>query len=151
MDTKYVKSPLEVERDMLIIKLNNQIETNTKANEQINLLRFKVEVLLEMLAMEEKKYGATAKRLDALRWAYELQTAQLNQQGDTPETTGSEMADIDSAMNTMSNDFAKDEAGIVLKFADPKGQIASSMGREEFVNTLLTVASTQLSLSAIEV
>ena len=53
---KYGLIPLEKERDDLIDKYNNQVQLTQKANEQVNLLRFKIEVLLNMMGMQEKKW-----------------------------------------------------------------------------------------------
>jgi hypothetical protein len=154
----YVKGPLEIERDQLVVKLNKQIDIQAKTNEQVNLLRFKVEVLVEMLAMEEKKYSTTAKRLEALKWAYELQTAQLNNakstggELDAAETGGAcALSDIHGAMVRMGEEFTKNSSGILIRFADNKGQLASSQSKGEFVNTLLTLSSVQVSPADAEV
>mmetsp|Transcript_16036 Transcript_16036/g.15395 ORF Transcript_16036/g.15395 Transcript_16036/m.15395 type:complete len:132 (+) Transcript_16036:106-501(+) len=40
-----------------------------KGLEQRNLLRFKVEVLVNMLAIEEKKMESLTKRIDVLKWS----------------------------------------------------------------------------------
>lgn len=53
-----------------VITLEKQIVTNEgKSKEQLNLYRFKIEVLSNMLSVEEKKLGATVKRLETLKFA----------------------------------------------------------------------------------
>jgi len=156
-ENRYIKGPLEIERDALVIKLNKQIDIQAKTNEQVNLLRFKVEVLVEMLAMEEKKYETTAKRLEALKWAYELQTTKLNDASgkgalsNTADEMSSPLSDIHGAMARLSEEFSKNSSGIVIRFADDKGQLASSLSKSEFVHTLMTIASSQVSPADCEV
>lgn len=55
------------------------LATQQKANEQHNLLRFKIEVLVNMLGIEEKKSDGLSKRLETLKWI-------LNSQGVSEET-----------------------------------------------------------------
>jgi hypothetical protein len=62
----------------------------TKAHEQQNLLRFKMEVLVNMLAVEEKRNDMTSKRLDTLKWM-------IHSQGVTEET-------ITKILNSMEKD-----------------------------------------------
>lgn len=71
---------LLTERDMLALEyadLQKQLldlqlmydECNKTANEQSNLYRFKIEIMSQMLAVEEKKMQASSKRLEALKLA----------------------------------------------------------------------------------
>ena len=159
---KYIIAPLEKERDDLITEVNIQIDHNRKSNEQINLLRFKVEVLLQMLAIEEKKFETTAARLDALKWAVAnncLEIADASHQSNASTASMHAKADgcdvnrldIAGAMGRMWAEFQRCSENILIKFADEKGEITPSLSKQEFVNTLLTITSTRLSLADIEV
>lgn len=53
-----------------ILTLEKQIVNNEgKSKEQLNLYRFKIEVMANMLSVEEKKLSATVKRLETLKLA----------------------------------------------------------------------------------
>jgi hypothetical protein len=73
-------SDLLAERDVLVLELaeiQKQLQdlelvcedNDRKSNEQSNLYRFKIEILSQMLAVEEKKMQASSKRLEALKLA----------------------------------------------------------------------------------
>ena len=143
---KFVIEPLEHERDELKTRLNDQIDINLKANEQINLLRFKVEVLLEMLSIEEKKYTTTAKRLDALKWAIANDCVEV-----TRKPQSAINMDISGAMERMLNEFNKNAEGILIKFADLSGEIPASLDSTSFTNTLISCTSPELNVADIEV
>ena len=50
-------------------KIQEEInDAKSKGSEQQNLLRYKVEVLVNMLAMEEKKSDALTKRLETIKY-----------------------------------------------------------------------------------
>ena len=57
---------LELEREELE---NSLVSCERKSHEQLNLYRFKIEVMANMLSVEEKKQEATLKRLETLKLA----------------------------------------------------------------------------------
>ena len=78
LQTKYAE--LVAERDLLSLEHSNLqklvqdyeaecAEQSKKSNEELNLYRFKIEILAQMLAVEEKKMQAASKRLEALKLA----------------------------------------------------------------------------------
>lgn len=58
----------ELEQNVVTLEkliLNNEV----KSKEQLNLYRFKIEVMANMLSVEEKKLSSAVKRLDTLKLA----------------------------------------------------------------------------------
>ena len=64
---------LELEKlrlEEFIEELEKKIRSNEEKNkEQLNLYRFKIEVMTNMLSVEEKKLESTVKRLETLKLA----------------------------------------------------------------------------------
>ena len=129
---------------------NGKMKTQHK--EQCNLLRFKIEVLVHMLAMEEKKLEASVKRLDALKWATLTQgiTEQtmadsLNRTNARPQRSGDKDVlltsefDINGAFTRMEKEFKESRERILSGFADEEGRICTALGREEFLRKLYSM------------
>jgi hypothetical protein len=135
-----------------------------KNGEQCNLLRFKIEVLVHMLAMEEKKLEAAVKRLDALKWAMLTQglseKSMNNILASSQGKSGSSGADKDilltsafdlsGAIDRMQKEFAKGKESIVSAFADSDGRISDALSREEFCRILFATTES-LSKSDVQV
>ena len=135
------------------IKENERLaEQKEKAIEQGNLLRFKVEVLINMLAIEEKKMETSDKRLEALKWV--LLSQGVSQNTVTNLLSGSvdnikdlrlslekKVADFDlsSAITKMAADFEVFRKDIIQCFADDSGKIVASLSKEEFMRQLYSV------------
>lgn len=125
-------------------------QSKEKAQEQSNLMRFKVEVLINMLAIEEKKMETSQKRLEALKWV--LLSQGISQNTVSNLLTGSidslpqserasldrRIADVDMAasIENMKKDFDLYKSDIIQCFADDEGKIVSSLTREEFMRQL---------------
>jgi hypothetical protein len=144
-------------------------ESKTKANEQQNLLRFKVEVLVNMLAMEEKKGETIEKRAETLK-------ALLHKQGVAEETltflleksnqgTGTSvdesvdrsksfrnvgLVDLAGALSRAQEEFSLYRADILPAFAEEDGKVVASLSNEEFMKQLYTVTE-KLSKADIQV
>ena len=122
----------------------------TKHGEQCNLLRFKIEVLVHMLAMEEKKLEASVKRLDALKWAMltqgvgekTLAAMQSKSGASTPKHGDVLLAsefDLNGCFDRMRKEFKTSRDAILAGFADEEGRICNSMSRDEFMRKLFSV------------
>jgi hypothetical protein len=58
----------ELEQNIVSVE-NDMISSEQKSKEQLNLYRFKIEVMANMLSVEEKKMEAAVKRLETLKLA----------------------------------------------------------------------------------
>lgn len=152
---KYGLVPLTKERDELIDKYNAQVLLTQKANEQVNLLRFKIEILLNMMGMEEKKYEATVKRFEALKWASASDHVDKYVNVANEEAKESNLSprniDISGALSRMRLEFNSNRQIIILKFADEEDQLIPFLSREDFVNSVLSVTSSSLTIVDVEV
>ncbi len=128
--------------------LRAQMEENkTKAHEQQNLLRFKVEVLVNMLAVEEKRSEETTKRIDTMQWLLAKQginETSLNQillnldagsQEKFHATVASAklddrilMPDVGTVVDKMRDEFTNNRDDILHAFCRADGKIVSSSG-----------------------
>jgi hypothetical protein len=126
-----------------------------KTVEQSNLLRFKVEILINMLAIEEKKLETVNKRLEALKWV--LLSQGVSQNSLNKLLTGADNSktdknpqlnlssnflaecDLTGAMKRMELDFEKFREGIIHCFADDDGRVIPSLSREEFIRQVYSV------------
>lgn len=133
----------------------------TKHGEQCNLLRFKIEVLVHMLAMEEKKLEASVKRLDALKWAMltqgvgERTMAEIQAKNGTAVRKPGDILltsefDLNGSFDRMKKEFASSREGILMGFADEEGRICNSMVRDEFMRQLFSVTE-QLTKTDVQV
>lgn len=140
---------------------NESMRTKTKHGEQCNLLRFKIEVLVHMLAMEEKKLEASVKRLDALKWAMLTQgvgekamsVIQSNNGSATRKPGDILLAsefDLNGCFERMRKEFAASRDAVLAGFADEEGRICNSMSRDEFMRKLFSLTE-QLSKSDVQV
>lgn len=131
-----------------------------KSHEQVNLMRFKIEVLVQMLAVEEKKFEQSSKRLEALKWAMltqgfseKLMSRLLNSSVDFSEKKNlllSTEMDLSGAVAKMTEEMKLSKESIVSAFADTDGKIIPTMARPEFSKYLFE-ATEALSKSDVEV
>ena len=126
-----------------------------KSSEQKNLLRFKVEVLINMLAIEEKKMGSLTKRIEVLKWA--MLSRGITEDGldgmlkgipdamvlsndtglSSPQTASiSTPVDLGGAIERLADEFATNKRDIVQCFADEDGKVVTSLSRDEFMRQL---------------
>jgi hypothetical protein len=143
-------------------QLRQQMEQDkVKAHEQQNLLRFKVEVLVNMLAVEEKRNEEHAKRIDTMQWL-------LHKQGLNEETLGqlllnldnktrekfhnsiaesrfgdkSLLPDVGTAVDKMREEFTTNRDDVLHAFSRSDGKIVSIVPAETFVKQLCEVTET---------
>lgn len=133
---------LEYQRqiDELRLQLKNQ---ETKSHEEENLLRFKVEVLVNMLTVEEQRNEIATKRLETLKWLVStsndldsvrqlLHSAEERQAFDSI-VQQSANAEIGEAVEMMRRDFAAFKEDIFTALAAEDGHIVSSLPRLDFM------------------
>jgi hypothetical protein len=157
--------------DGLIAELRAALEQEQlRSAEQQNLLRFKIEVMVNMLAMEEKKNDATSKRLETLKWVLLQQGISeqkllhiLSQQekngdsmGDSAAKFGDEikasksLIDLSGAISRTSEEFGNFRNDIIYSFADNTGKIVNCLTTDQFMRQLFTVTE-NLSKADIQV
>lgn len=151
-----------------IEQLRQQMEQDKiKAHEQQNLLRFKVEVLVNMLAVEEKRSEEHAKRIDTMQWL-------LAKQGLNEETLGqmlialdektrekfhSSMAssklseksllpDVGTVVDKMRDEFTNNRDDILHAFSRSDGKIVSIVPVETFIKQICEVTETLTPMDA---
>lgn len=125
-----------------------------KSSEQKNLLRFKVEVLINMLAIEEKKMESLTKRIEVLKWA--MLSRGITEDGldgmlkcipdamvsnetglSSPQTKSiNTPVDLGGAIERLAEEFATNKRDIVQCFADEEGKVVTSLSRDEFMRQL---------------
>ena len=148
------------------LKLKQQEEMNKKTAEQLNLLRFKTEVLVNMLAIEEGKNSVNAKRIEVLKTAlvhekgitsqsneYDLKNLMgTNNTVDSPSSSGPNDTgslllsfDISGAINTFNeildniqvkNVNSNNNSFMFEWFADPEGKLITALDRVKFTQIL---------------
>lgn len=134
-------------------------DAQTSANEQQNLLRFKIEVLVNMLAMEEKKSESTNKRLETLKWlmhsqgvseqtltdimknSEDMYNEKMNEgsEGNVSSNRGARLIDLSGAIARMTEDFKEFREEILHSFAEIDGKIVANLTTEEFSKQLYVV------------
>ena len=127
-------------------------------NEQMNLGRFKIEVLVNMLAMEEKKLSLANKRLDALKWVMLTQgfsekaiSGLIKNQDNTSEAKFSQLAsEMAGAIQRLHEEMKLNKEDILCAFANENGKVRASLSRDEFVRYLFA-ATTRLSKIDVQV
>jgi hypothetical protein len=127
-------------------------EQREKAVEQGNLVRFKMEVLINMLAIEEKKIETSEKRLETLKWVLLSHGISQNTVSNLIDGSGDnikglkmslekKLADFDltTAIVKMTKDFEAFRTDIIQCFADDDGKIVATLSRDEFMRQLYSV------------
>ena len=146
----------------LVARLREELEdSKTKAGEQQNLLRFKIEVLVNMLAMEEKKSESVEKRVETLKWLLHSQgvaeqtltSILLNAEKVDNETRANMigsversisfrnvgLVDLAGAMSRAQEEFSLYRSDIIPAFADEDGKVVANLSNDEFMKHLYTV------------
>jgi len=135
-------------------------QVETKSHEQQNLLRFKVEVLVNMLAVEEKRNEASSKRLETLKWLLHAQGVNEDSLSQLMNTSvegedakesiqnivsksqllkSSRMADLTGAMQRMREEFELFREDILHAFAESDGKIIPHLPTNDFMKQVYTV------------
>lgn len=151
---------LALEKADLVRKIDllefNIRQIEIKTNEQLNLYRFKIEVLVQMLAIEEKKQHAVVKRLETLKLALlnqgisnKTMTNILSHSVDQGSPKNDEKSilltsafDLTGALSRMSQEMASSAEDIIYSFADSEGKIVSALQREDFMRYLYNATET---------
>eukprot|EP01039_Chlorochromonas_danica_P003951 gene3952-4323_t len=148
-------------QNQLLAQQQNLHDLQQKSHEQQNLLRFKVEVLVNMLAVEEKKNEVHNKRIDTLKWLLysqgvneETLTRIVSQLETTDNQDGSDvrssrekkqilqaakLIDLAGAMDRMRVDFESRKEEIIRCLATEEGKIAPSLAADEFMQQVYSV------------
>lgn len=139
-------------KDYVTIELHE--DEMARSSEQRNLLRFKVEVLINMLAIEDKKMGALTKRIEVLKWSMLskgvsedglnniLKTipgtlAITNGVNDRSSISGLPSTfDLGGAIERLRGEFITNKKDIVQSFADDEGKVVTSLSKDEFMRQL---------------
>jgi hypothetical protein len=162
--------------DVQLERLRRELhDSKLRASEQQNLLRFKIEVLVNMLAAEEKKSEADTKRIETLKWllykegvATEDKLTSLLIKADGAETdtdrdnllTSSlergksfrniELVDISGALSRVREEFELYKTDIIPAFAGEDGKVVVSLSVNDFMKQLYVVTE-KLSKADIQV
>jgi hypothetical protein len=126
-------------------------QQETKTHEQQNLLRFKIEVLVNMLAVEEKRNDSTTKRLNTLKWLLHSQgvnensvtkilndlekDGKLNLENSLP----TQIMDLTGAIERMREEFNDHRTDIVHCYALSNGKLISTLPVKEFIEQTFQV------------
>lgn len=130
---------------------DQNIDAERKLKEQNNLLRYKIEVLVNMLALEEKKYEAQTSRLESLKLI--MLSQGITESSFKAIVSNSSSTDIKSskysrknfelfaqnmrtALAKMHNEFKTCREDILHAFADDDGKIAPALSRDDFLRQL---------------
>jgi hypothetical protein len=131
-----------------IARLRQEIDRlETKSKEEQNLLRYKVEVLLNMVALEEQKNALLSRRVESVKLI--LLNQGISEDGVKSMMTNRITNNFDNiavdtsvALDKMKIEFqgAKDE--IISSFADLNGKIIDFMTKDHFVRRLYSCTET---------
>jgi hypothetical protein len=136
--------------------LQNQLEQQrVKAHEQQNLLRFKVEVLVNMLAVEEKRSDENTKRIETMQWMLakegitedslnELLLGLDDKEKAKFHSTISDskisekilMPDVGTVVEKMRDEFSTNKDDILHAFSRNDGKVVSSLSSDSFVRQI---------------
>lgn len=149
-------------RRLELLELNRR-DFESQSNEQLNMYRFKIEVLVQMLAIEEKKQQTVVKRLETLKLALLnqgvsnktmsnilSQTNDSNSSKDEKSILLTSAFDLSGALGRMTEEMASSAEDIIYSFADVEGKIVSALPREDFMRYLYN-ATTTLTKSDVQI
>lgn len=133
-------------------------QLENKAQEKQNLLHFKMDVLVNMLSVEEKRNEDVTKRLETLKWlvheqgiSEEMLTNILNNMdengkenisniiGSNLKLKNFKLLDFTAAMNRMRQEFEKFKEDIIHSFALENGKIIATMPFNDFMKQIFTI------------
>jgi hypothetical protein len=134
---------LTAERDELRGKLASCQEAQRVVEEQGNLLRYKMELLVQMLGVEEKKTGTLQRRLEASKFlalSQGLSERKMNQVLESTDLSASmrssgsvlrgKPVDLGGAIIRMQAEMDTYTLEVVQSFADTDDRIAAAMTQE---------------------
>ena len=121
------------------------LNTEKQSNEQLNLYRYKIEILVQMLAIEEKRQQTISKRLDTLKLALLKQgvtSKTMSQYSPTGTADDSQpiflpsTLDLSGAISRMYQEMHACPEDILHSFANSEGKIVSALSRDDFMRYL---------------
>ena len=133
------------------------LNLQNKNKEQQNLLRFKIEVLINMLAVEEKKSEHSLERLEILKWELfqkgideEKLTKILQKSLNSENEENRDKSDLDiqvmdakinriglsTAIERTQKEFDLYRSELIPAFADDDGKFEPSMNQRDFMKRL---------------
>jgi hypothetical protein len=149
---KYAK--LKEEHDKLVKHFENELGGKpdfSADQEQMNLLRYKVELLLTMLAMEEKSKEVLSNRVETLKWVILSQGTSEEQINELLEkyTKGQSVSsedinfdiDISSAFSKIRAAFETSKEQIINTLIDEDGNIIFNLTKDQFIEKLSFVTT----------
>jgi len=144
------------------------IDIERKLKEQNNLLRYKIEVLVNMLALEETKYEAQSRRLESLKLML-MTTPGIVDMNKSSAVNSSASIDLNpnikyskrnfelfaqnmmSALDKMQQEYSTSRIDILHAFADNSGKVCPSLNREDFMRQLYHSTTDRLNKSDVQV
>lgn len=137
---------LSKEHNQLVKYIEENLDRGNEVdNEQVNVLRYKIELLLTMLAMEDKSKEVIVSRMETLKWMLmsEGQSAQQLEElfsqyaAHSPSTIDLNYdIDIASAIEKTRVVFGVKRDEIVSAFLAEDGTLRLTLTRQEFVSAL---------------
>jgi hypothetical protein len=153
----------ELEQNVVTLE-KELLSSEQKSKEQLNLYRFKIEVMANMLSVEEKKLESTVKRLETLKLAMLTQgfsdkamNSLLRKNGAGVGTgTGSSTTDKDAektifmasgfdlsgAIGRLSEEMGTRAEDVIYAFANKQGKLLSHVSRDDFSRYLYNATQT---------
>jgi hypothetical protein len=128
-----------------IEELNLQLKLlQDRSHEEENLLRFKIEVLVNMLTVEEQRSEIATKRLETLKWVVSTSGDLDSVRHLIHSTSESEIfnsvqplnAELGEAIEIMRKDFIQFREDIFLALATEDGYLVSSLPKLEFMKQI---------------
>lgn len=145
-----------------IEEMNNKLkEQETMQHEEANLLRFKIELLANMLSTEEHRNQIASERIETLKWAVQEQTQKQGESGAVSASLislqggfqdnggGLGIAGLGEAIAAMQTEFTQNKEGILASLAEQDGHIVSSLPRLVFMKQIYS-ATEQITKNEVE-
>jgi len=145
-------------------KLSDELTVEEQKHlERVNLLRFKVEVLVQMLSAESKKEEALGNRIEALKWALltqgltekNMRSVLSNMNEGLSDTREREelaaIFDLAGSRSRMEKIFETSQEIVIRAFADDEDRIIPELKKTEFCSMLTTATQRKLSELDVEV
>lgn len=161
----------ELEQNIVTLE-KEMLNNDNKSKEQLNLYRFKIEVMTNMLSVEEKKLESTVRRLETLKLAMLTQgfsdkamntLLRTGQGGKSAGPAGGKASadeqkdilmnsafDLSGAIERLTKEMASHAEDVIYAFANKQGKLLSHVSRDDFCRYLFNVTES-LSKSDVQV
>jgi hypothetical protein len=136
------------EHAQLVKYIENDL--GSSSHDQINILKYKIELLLTMLAMEEKSKDVISKRIETMKWMLVSQgksEQQIEELFSNYRDKNHTFVDLDcdieisSAIEKMQLFFKESRGLIIESLADEHGNIILHLPRETFITELESISN----------